>query len=77
MKATGKQIRGRIVIIQEDRFRLVDTTGRGYLFSLPHSTDTSPADLQRWHDAGVGVMVAYTGEPGFSTGIARQVDPLQ
>lgn len=77
MKTTSKQIRGRIILIQEDRFRLVDMTGRGYLFSLSHSTYTNPADLRRWHDADLEVMVEYKGEPNLATGIAHKVDPLQ
>lgn len=77
MKTASKHIRGRIVLIQEGRFRLVDMTGRGYLFSLSHSTTANPTDLRRWHDADVEVMVAYKGEPGLATGIAQQVEPLR
>jgi hypothetical protein len=66
---------GRIVAVQENRFRLAADTGRGYVFTLHHSCGTSIEDLQRWHDADARLTVAYTGEPNIATGVAHSVRP--
>lgn len=56
------EIRGRITIVQEDRFRVVDSSGRGYLFTLARR-HPSPGQLQRWRDSGATLKVRYSGEP--------------
>lgn len=53
---------GRIVIVQEDRIRLVDGDGRGYLFVV-HKRSVSPETLEHWRDAGERVEVEYSGRP--------------
>lgn len=53
---------GRIVIVQEDRIRLVDESGRGYLFVVRRRGASQDA-LERWRDAGESVEVEYTGQP--------------
>lgn len=55
-------IEGRITIVQEDRIRLVDAAGRGYLFVVKKRR-ASLAELERWRDAGAGVRVRYVGQP--------------
>ena len=39
-------VRGRITVVQEQRFRLSDSQGRSYLFTLSHRAPLSP-DLER------------------------------
>ncbi len=56
-----RNVAGRIILVQEDRFRMVDDTGAGYLFSLFRKTRTTAADLERWHRQNVQVLVEYAG----------------
>lgn len=53
---------GRITIVQEDRIRVMDDAGRGYLFVVRKRTAPLEA-LERWRDGRVPVRVTYTGEP--------------
>src|SRR5690606_37034356 len=43
-------VEGRITIVQDDRIRLLDETGRGYLFVVKKRR-ASLAELERWRDA--------------------------
>jgi len=70
-----KEVTGRIILVQEDRFRMVEKTGKGYLFTLSHKARASQADLRRFHDANVKVRVLYEGEPNLATGIAHGIEP--
>jgi len=54
---------GRITVVQESRFRLVDDTGVGYLFTLGRFSRTDATQLARWLAAGARVTVAYSGLP--------------
>lgn len=59
MKGT---IVGRITIVQEDRVRVMDAAGRGYLFTVaPRRASTR--QLEAWRDAGTRVAVGYRGQP--------------
>lgn len=55
-------VEGRITIVQDDRIRLLDETGRGYLFVVKKRR-ASLAELERWRDAGAVVRVRYVGQP--------------
>lgn len=57
------QVRGRITIVQEDRFRLEDEHGRGFLFTLSRKSGASMNDLHLWHRARATVQVRYDGPP--------------
>lgn len=74
--ARNKAVKGRILLVQEDRFRLIGETGKGFLFSLAHNAPVSSSDLGRMHDAQMTVLVHYEGEPNFESGIALDVKPL-
>ncbi len=68
-----RSVSGRITIVQEQRFRLVNGDGRGYLFTLARDADVDAAHLRRLRDANTSVIVEYEGEPNLESGIARRV----
>ena len=77
MKKPGlKEITGRIILVQEERFRMVDDSGRGYLFDLSHSSRTRSEDLVNWKNRNTQVFVEFEGTPNFSSGIAHRIEPL-
>jgi hypothetical protein len=69
-------VQGRIITVQEMRFRLLTADGRGFLFTLSHRARADTDDLHRWHQRDSHVRVTYSGEPGLDSGIARAVDLL-
>jgi hypothetical protein len=71
-----KTIEGRIIAIQEGRFRLLTADGRGFLFTLAHNANIDTLTLQGWHQDDRAVRVTYRGEPGLDTCIAREVRPV-
>ncbi len=73
---TRKTMRGRILLVQEERFRLLGEGGQAYLFTLSHKAAAEADDLERWHEAGTPVMVEYEGEPNLESGVVHSVRPL-
>jgi hypothetical protein len=57
------RLRGAVTLVQEDRFRLVDDLGRGYLFTLGRGNGVSLGQLHEWCDHGLTVEVEYRGAP--------------
>ncbi len=55
-------LEGRISIVQEDRFRLMDDAGRGYLF-VTRKRAASLEDLEGWRDTRTRVAVSFHGVP--------------
>lgn len=53
---------GRIVIVQEDRIRVVDASGRGYLFVVRKGA-AEPETLELWRDRGDPIEVRFEGRP--------------
>lgn len=68
-----KSVMGRILVVQEMRFRLVSEDGRGYLFTLAHNANVDSGDLRRYQQSNLHVIVEYEGEPNLESGIARRV----
>jgi hypothetical protein len=64
--------RGRVIQVQEQRFRLALDDGAAYLLTLAHDTVTDLPALLR---SGRRVVVEYEGEPGLSSGVAHRVRP--
>lgn len=56
------EVRGRITIVQEDRIRVVDDLGRGYLFVVEKRA-AGAERLERWRDERRPVRVRYRGVP--------------
>jgi formate-dependent nitrite reductase membrane component NrfD len=61
--ATPARVSGVLTIVQEDRIRLVDAAGRGYLFTVGKRVRWSVLDLRALVDAGRRVTVTYHGTP--------------
>lgn len=66
------EVRGAVVIVQEDRFRLVDERGRGYLFTLGRRAGISIGKLRQAASRGMPVRVRFTGAPDLGA-VAVQV----
>jgi formate-dependent nitrite reductase membrane component NrfD len=56
------EVEGVITIVQEDRIRVVDDAGRGYLFRVAKRR-ASANELEAWRDGHVPVRVRYRGIP--------------
>ena len=62
MDARPMRVTGRIVIVQEDRIRVVDDDGRAYLFIVrKRRADTRTLEL--WRDRASRIEIEYEGEP--------------
>lgn len=48
-------LRGTITLVQEDRFRLEDDDGRGYLLTLGRGNAVSLQQLHAWYDGALVV----------------------
>jgi hypothetical protein len=76
-ESNRRVLRGVILAVQEERFRLLGGDGQGYLLTLAKGAAASPRDLRAWHVQQTAVTVEYTGEPNLESGIARAVYPSQ
>jgi hypothetical protein len=65
------RIQGQITIVQEDRFRLLDEQGRGFLFTLGRKSGLSARDLHAWNRARTPVTVQYEGPPDLGATAVR------
>ncbi len=70
---TRKIIQGRIIMVQESRFRLTDTEGGSFLLSLSSWANTDENALLDYFNGGRTVQVEYEGEAEINTGIARKI----
>lgn len=68
--------RGRIIVAQEQTFRLATDGGPTLLLTLSVHGANRPAELVRFRDEGTLVDVVYEGEPGFDSGVAHAVRPI-
>ena len=57
------QLRGVVTLVQEDRFRLQDDIGRGYLLTLGRGNGVGLRNLHTWCDRQATVEVEYRGAP--------------
>ena len=64
---------GRIIAVQEQRFRLATDNGQVLLLRLGHDADTDAAQLCELQEQGSQVTVEYAGAPNLTTGVARSV----
>ena len=60
---TYGRITGTITLVQEDRFRLEDAQGRGYLFTLGRGLGIGLQRLQQWTARRAQLEVDYDGTP--------------
>jgi len=66
-------VAGRIIVVQEMRFRIVTADGRGFLFTLARNANVDTTELRRLHARDTPVSVTYVGQPGLDTCVARRV----
>lgn len=71
----GKQLHGTITVVQESRFRLVDRAGRGYLLTLSKHANVVPEQLAAWAARRAPLVVEFTGEPDYTSGVATRIAP--
>lgn len=71
--AETSTVAGRIIVVQEMRFRIVTDDGRGYLFTLAKNANVDTTELRRLHRRDTQVRVSYIGQPGLDSGVARRV----
>lgn len=57
-----RRVEGRITIVQEDRVRVMDDDGRGYLFVVKKGAATLD-QLEGWRDGRARILVEYSGTP--------------
>ena len=69
---THGRVSGAITVVQEDRFRLEDAVGRGYLFTLGRGLGFGVQDLRAWSTRRAQLEVEYEGAPDLGA-VAVQV----
>ncbi len=70
------QVAGHILMVQEERFRLMTDAGETLLLTVPTFARFGPADLKRWHAQNAHLRVTYAGAPNLVSGVARSVELL-
>ena len=66
-----RQLTGRIISLQEDRFRLATDDGQVVLLTLAPSAGQDATTLADWQRRGVRLDVRLSGEPNLAGGVAR------
>jgi hypothetical protein len=66
-------VSGRIVAVQEQRFRLASDSGQVYLLTLGRDVQLDAAELNHLKDTAAHVAVDYTGEPNLADGVAHSL----
>jgi hypothetical protein len=66
-------ITGRVLAVQERRFRVKTDNGQVYLLTLAHDAPLESVDLRDLQRRQVEVTVDFEGEPNFTGGVARNV----
>ncbi len=76
-RPNGKRtVEGRILLIQEERFRILGDRGQSYLFTLGRRASPDITQLGDWQKGNVPVQVEYEGEPNLDSGVALGIRPL-
>ena len=64
---------GRIVAVQEQRFRLATDEGQVYLLTLARGAPLDGESLRDLHRQQARVTVAFSGEPNVLGGVAHKL----
>jgi hypothetical protein len=64
---------GRIIAVQEQRFKLLTAAGQVLLLTLERRAPLEASDLCRMRDERTPVQVDIQGEPNQKGGVARNV----
>jgi hypothetical protein len=67
------QVVGRIIALQEQRFRLLTDAGQVYVLTLARDARLDASALSAFHAKQARVTVDFSGEPNVSGGVARAV----
>lgn len=67
------QVSGRILSLQEQRFRLLTDSGQVFLLTLSRHAPLDSDRLAELHRGQAHVQVQFTGEPNLSGGLAQNV----
>jgi hypothetical protein len=67
------QQRGRIIAVQEQRFRFQTDSGQVLQLTLARGAPLDGADLLRLQARNVELLVDVTGKPNLTGGVARNV----
>lgn len=76
-RTSTRTVRGHLLLVQEQRFRLTTEDGQNYLLTLAHDANTDSESLRSLLERGAQVAVEYSGQPGFESGLAHAVRPLE
>ncbi|HEU4753528.1 MAG TPA: hypothetical protein VFU47_10515 [Armatimonadota bacterium] len=71
---TSGELEGVITIVQEDRFRLEDALGRGFLLTVGRRAGVAMRNLQEWQRGRVLVVAEYRGAPDLGA-VAERIRP--
>ena len=67
-------VRGKVIAVQEGRFRLVTDNGRVMPFVLSHKASAEPQDLPPLAARTARVQVSYSESPHLIADVAHRVE---
>lgn len=67
---------GRLIMVQESRFRLAAAGGQTLLLGLADDAGVDELGLLALYRRNIQVAVEFTGEPGLASGIAHSLVPV-
>lgn len=70
-----KKVAGRVIVIQEERFKLKTDAGDVLLLRLSRSANVDPLELCGFHENDEHVEVEYVGDSNLTNAVARKVRP--
>jgi hypothetical protein len=62
---------GRIIMVQEERIRVLGDNGQGYLLTLAHNAEKG--DLDELLSRRERVVVEFEGEPNLASGMVHRI----
>lgn len=75
MIASKQKASGRVIVIQEERFKLKTDAGAVLLLRLSHGANVNSLDLCRFHETNAYVHVEYVGNSNLTNAVAQTVRP--
>ncbi|MDW7772641.1 MAG: hypothetical protein SCH71_07090 [Desulfobulbaceae bacterium] len=70
-------VTGRLLMVQESRFRIAAAGGRVFLLTLSHSADADETDLLDYFESNTPLVVKFRGEPNAGSGIVESIIPYR
>ena len=72
-----RYVQGKLTLVQEQRFQLIDDRGVAHLFVVAPSVSLKPADLRAILRSQQPVRVQYDDSPGLLAHIAKAVETAE